>query len=91
MFIDIRASECVHAFKEKHYEIRVLFADNTITVAAFYQNHPANGFRHQIKILKRFEPEKLLEKDVVKEMVEISKSDIIENRWEKVMKVFEMK
>jgi len=78
-------------FEEKYYEIRVLFSDNTINIVAFYNNHPANGYRHQIKILKNFDPEKLLETEAVKEMVEISKNDIIEKRWEKVMKAFEIK
>ena len=78
-------------FEEKKYEIRILFGDNTINIVVFYNNHPANGYRHQIKILKNFDPEKLLETEAVKELVEISKNDIIQKRWEKLVEDFEVK
>ena len=72
-------------FEEKNYEIRVLYDDKTVNVVAFLNNHPANGFRHQIKIPKKFNLNKVLETEVVKELVDISKSDIIERRWEKLL------
>ena len=77
------------AFEENSYEIRILFGNNTITIAAFYQNHPANCYRHSIKMLKHFDPEKIVETEAVKELVEISRNDIIEKKQEKLMKVFE--
>jgi len=50
-------------------------------------NYPVNGFRHQIIIPKKFDIERILEMDAVKELVDISKNDITEKRWEKLLKV----
>ena len=75
--------------EDKSYEIRILFGNNTINIVVFYKNHPANGYRHQLKIPKNIEPEKLLETEAIKEVVEISKNDIIEKRWEKLAEIFE--
>ena len=47
-------------FENKKYEIRILFGDNTINIAAFQNNYPANGFRRQIKLTKNSTPEKAL-------------------------------
>lgn len=74
-------------FEEKNYEIRVLYDDTTVNVVTFLNNYPVNGFRHQIKIPKRFDTERILEMDAVNELVDISKNDIIEKRWEKLLKV----
>lgn len=74
-------------FENKQYEIRVLHGDNTINIVAFSNNHPANGYRHQIKIMKSSDPEKLLETDAVKELVEMSKNGIVEKRWDKVAEI----
>ena len=76
-------------FEEKDYEIRVLYDDTAINAAVFLNNHPANGYRHQIKIPKRFDIEKILQSDAVKELVDISKNDIIEKSWEKLLKEIE--
>ena len=78
-------------FEEKNFEIRILFGDNMVNIVAFYNNHPANGYRHQIKILKNFDPEKLLETETFKELVEISRNDILQKRWEKLVKTFKVK
>ena len=75
-------------FEEKHYEIRILLGDSKINIVAFYNNYPVNGYRYQIIIPKNVDPEKLLETDALKEVVEISKNDIFEKRWEKLVKVF---
>ena len=72
-------------FEGNDYEIRVLYDDTTINVVAFLNNHPANGFRHQIQFPKKFNGEDVVEKDEVKELVELSKNDIIQKRWEKFM------
>jgi len=73
-------------FEEKDYEIRVLYDDTTINVVAFLNNYPVNGFRHQIQVPKKFEAKKILKTDAVKELVEITKNDIIEKRWERLLK-----
>lgn len=72
------------SFEEKEYEIRVYYNDELINVVAFYNNYPANGFRHQIKVSKKLSVNALLEKDVINEFVEISKKDILERRWERL-------
>ena len=75
-------------FEDKKYEIRILFGNHTINIVAFYSNYPANGYRHQIILPKDVEPEKLLNTDSLKELMEISKNDIIERRWEKCLNFF---
>ena len=70
----------------KNYEIRVLYDDTTINVVAFLDNHPANGYRYQVKIPKGCDAKGVLEKYDVAELVEKSKDDIIEKRWEKLSK-----
>ena len=74
-------------FEGKEYEIRVLYDNNTINVVAFLNNYPANGFRHQIKLPKKCNIKGVLERDASTELVEISKNDIRQKRWEKLTKV----
>jgi len=73
-------------FEEKDYEIRVLYDETTVNVVAFLNNYPFNGFRHQIQFPKKFDVKTILKADAVKELVEIVKNDIIEKRWEKLLK-----
>jgi len=70
-------------FEGIRYEIRILSDGNTINVAAFRDNHPVNGFRRRIILQKTADPERLLETDVLKNIVETSKHDITERLWEK--------
>jgi len=76
-------------FEEKKYEIRVLYDDTTINVVTFFNNHPANGFRHQVKIKKGFDVEGILEMKAVNNLIEMSKNDIIENRWDTFLKILD--
>ena len=71
--------------EEKLYEIRVYYSDKLINVVAFHNNHPANGFRHQIQVSQKTSVNELLEKEVINELVEISKKDISEKRWERLI------
>ena len=73
--------------EEKKYEIRILYGNNTINVVAFCNNYPANGFRRQIKLSKNVNSEKLLNTDILKEIVDITKNDIIKKRWEKLVAI----
>ena len=72
------------SFEEKNYEIRVFYDDKTINIAAFRNNYPANGFRHQIKISKSITIEEILKQKVIDELIEICKKDISEKRWERL-------
>ena len=74
------------SFEAKDYEIQVFYNDTLINVVAFHNNYPVNGFRHQIKISKKIYRKELLEQDVVEELIEMSKRDIIEKRWERLFK-----
>ncbi len=76
-------------FEEKDYEIRVLYDETTINVAVFLNNHPANGYRHQIILPKKCHVEGVLGKDAVTELIEICKDDIIQKRGEKLSKTIQ--
>lgn len=74
-----------YTLDDKKYEIRVLHDEATINIVVFHNNYPANGFRHQIKIPKRYNMKKILKTKTVKDIIEIAKTDIIENRWAKLL------
>jgi len=74
-------------FEGKVYEIRVVYDSATINVVAFLNNHPVNGYRHQIKIPKKFDVEEILEANAINDLVELSKNDIREKRWETLLKM----
>ena len=78
-------------FEEKNYEIRILLGENLLNIVAFHNNYPANGFRHQIKVPKNIDPESLSETSVLNEILEISKKEILEKRWEKICSEFKVK
>ena len=72
------------SFEDEDYEVRIYFDDTLITVISFKNNYPANGLRHQIKLSKKQSAEELLNSEVIGEMVEITKGDIIERRWSRL-------
>jgi hypothetical protein len=72
-------------FEEKAYDIKVFYSDTLITVVAFHNNYPANSFRHQITVSKKVSVRELLEKDVIDEIIEVSKRDIVERRSERLL------
>lgn len=71
------------SIEEKDYEIRVLYNDTVINVVAFLDNHPANGYRHQIKLPNKCNVLEVLEQNIAGKLIEMTKNDIIEKRWEK--------
>lgn len=73
-------------YQNKDYEIRVLFEDNMINAVIFHDNRPANGYRHRILLPKNCNIEKMLATEIVDELIEISKSDVIEGRGDKLTK-----
>lgn len=74
-------------FEEKDYEIRVLYEETKINVVVFLNNHPANGYRHQIQLPQKCNVQGVLKQDIIDELVEISKNDIIEKKGEKLSKI----
>jgi hypothetical protein len=64
----------------------VLYDNKTINVVAFLNNHPANGYRHIVKIPERCDAKKVLEKHALTELIEICKAEITEKRWETLSK-----
>ena len=71
--------------KTKVYDIKVFYSDTLITVVTFHNNYPANSFRHQITVSKKVSVRELLEKDVIDEIIEVSKRDIVERRSERLL------
>ena len=71
--------------EDKDYEVKVFYSDTLINVFVFHKNYPANGFRHQIKVSKKFSVKTLLALKVIDEIVEIARKDIIEKRWERLL------
>ena len=76
-------------FEEKSYEIRVLYDDTIISVVAFLNNHPANGYRHHIQLPRKCDVQRVLEQDIIDGLVEMTKNDIIEKRWEKLSRIIQ--
>lgn len=74
-----------YTLDDKKYEIRVLYDEAMINIVVFHNNYPANGFRHQVQIPKRYDVKKILKTKAIQEIIEIAKSDIIENRWAKLL------
>jgi len=75
------------SFEEKDYEIRVLYDDGIINVVAFFDNYPANGYRHQIKVPKKCNVLEILEEDIAGKLIDKTKNDIIEKSWEKTSEI----
>lgn len=74
-------------YQNKDYEIQVLFEDGMINSVVFHDNHPANGYRHRILLPKNCNVKKMASTEIVDELIEISKSDIIERRGDKLTKI----
>ena len=72
-------------FEGRAYDIRVLHDDKLINVVAFRDNHPANGFRHQVLLSKHLALDEALDHEIVEEVIEMARSDIRENRWERLL------
>jgi hypothetical protein len=74
-------------FEGKEYEIRVLYDDRLISVAAFLNNHPVEGYRYQVKIPNRCDAYKVLEDHGLEELVEACRKNLVEKRWEPLSRV----
>jgi len=73
-------------FEGKDYEIRVLYDQILITVAAFLNNYPAEGYRYQVKLPKHCDARQVLEKNGVAELVEACRKNLREKHWEVLAK-----
>ena len=73
--------------KGQAYEIRVLYDDRIINVAAFSENHPADGYRYQVQLPKNCDPLQILEQYPVNELVEACERHVAEQHWETLSKV----
>jgi hypothetical protein len=73
----------------KEYEVRILYDPGLINIAVFINNRPATGFRHHIQIPKSLDVKEVLEKklafEVIKELIQIAKEDIAQQRWERLI------
>jgi len=77
-------------FEEDNYDIRIYYDDVRINVLAFHKNHPANGYRYQIKIPNGYDVRNILEKFPINNLVEKCKSDIEEKSWEELNKIIQL-
>ncbi|MFC1561654.1 hypothetical protein ACFL4Q_01495 [candidate division KSB1 bacterium] len=77
-------SKSPFSFNGKDYETRVYNNDTQVNIVVFSNGYPLNGFRHQIKVPKNISVNELLKREVVGELIEISKHDIHEKRWERL-------
>ena len=73
--------------QNKDYEVRILYEDNMINAVAFFENRPANGYRHRILLPKNCSVKKMLATEIVDELIELSKSDILEKRGDKLTRI----
>jgi len=66
------------------YDIRVYHTKNLINTVVFSDNYPASGIRHQIQLPKNMNPESILKNDIISDFIQMAKSDIQEDRWDKI-------
>lgn len=66
---------------DRKCEVRILQRNNLLNIAVFSNNHPANGFRHQVILPKRVDPAKLLKSDVLNDIVNQSMEYVQTDRW----------
>jgi hypothetical protein len=69
----------------KEFEIRVFYDGDKINIVVFSNNYPITGIRHYLIIPKQHDQKKIMKSKVLKEFVEIAKSDILEKRWERLL------
>ena len=65
----------------KEYEIRIFHDDSKVTVIAFSNHYPVNGYRYQIKFSKKIKTEKLLNMNKFENLIDFAKQDILNNSW----------
>lgn len=70
------------------YEIRVLYETGLINVLAFRGNRPANGYRFQVQIPKKCDPQQVFNQNPVTDLVEACKKQIENRPWETLSQVF---
>jgi len=68
----------------KYYDIRIMYDQKTINVAAFSNNYPANGFRYQVLIPKGCDGERVLNEYPADDLVEKCKQDLMQNNWDMI-------
>ena len=73
---------------EKKYEICIFFEKNLINISAFQYNYPANGFRYQVQLPKNVQIEKILDEENFSDIIDIAKTDIVKNRWQKFQNLY---
>lgn len=76
-------------FEEKAYEIRVYYSNTKINIVTFLNNYPANGFRHLIQIPKKCDVQNVLKEALLDELIDISKNEIIQQRWNKFSEIIQ--
>jgi len=73
------------AADNKDYDVRIYQDSKLINFLVFRNNYPANGIRHQIKLSKDTDIEKLLNSDFINYFVDLVKREITDNIWQQVI------
>jgi hypothetical protein len=76
-----------YTFEEKDFEIRIYYKESIINVTTFQSDYPSNGYRFQVKLPKKCDAEKVLERYPVPELVEMCKDTIQRKKWQSLSEV----
>ncbi|MEA2095434.1 MAG: hypothetical protein U9P73_01905 [Candidatus Cloacimonadota bacterium] len=71
------------------YEIRVISDGETVTIKAFTNGEPANGYVYQINLMTAFDLKKLIGMDAIKNFIKLAEDDVRKNRWKKFLAALE--
>ena len=69
----------------KEYEIRIFYDNSKISVIAFSNHYPVNGYRYQIKFSKNIDIERFLDVKNFENLIDFAKNDILNNSWERFL------
>lgn len=73
--------------KGKKYEIRVTTDGATLYCRAFRDGKPANGYSYRVDIMTSHDLTMLRGMDALSEITAHAKEDVVQERWEKLLKL----
>ena len=69
------------------YEIRLSGGGSELVVRAFFNDRPANGYSYHVTLETAHDLGVLAGQNAVKELAKVARSDVIEQRYEKLLQV----
>jgi hypothetical protein len=67
----------------------VYYSDTIINIVTFRNNYPASGLRHQIHLPTKCNIQGVLKEEMLDELIEMSKKDIIDKRGERLLTIIQ--